>query len=145
MDHRSLNCIGRISSQQHRNGVDASDTSSGKRRPHSWHSSTQTLCRLGTYPCGARPPHKLLRISLVLFPRYSPQSSFREPRPCFVLQYLYRSYFSDCYGNIQECEISCSHADEYEGAVFWDVVPCRLVDSDRRLRWTYYLNHQESS
>jgi hypothetical protein len=53
MDHRSLNCIGRMSSQQQRNGGDASDSSSGKRRPHSWHSSTQTLCRVGMYVFGA--------------------------------------------------------------------------------------------
>lgn len=53
MDHRSLNCIGRMSSQQQRSEEDASDSSPSKRRPHSWHSSTQTLCRAGMYVYGA--------------------------------------------------------------------------------------------
>ena len=53
MDHRSLNCIGRMSSQQQRSEEDASDSSPSKRRPHSWHSSTQTLCRTGMYVYGA--------------------------------------------------------------------------------------------
>ncbi|KAJ4445190.1 hypothetical protein ANN_06991 [Periplaneta americana] len=66
MDHRSLNCIGRMSSQQ-RNAGDgsSSDSSSGKRRPHSWHSSTQTLCRAGTYLSGAS---KLQHIDHILHP-----------------------------------------------------------------------------
>jgi hypothetical protein len=27
-------------------------------------------------------------------------------------------------------------------AVFWDVAPCSLVDTDRRFRGAYYLYHQ---
>lgn len=84
MDHRSLNCIGRISSQQQRNEADVTDTTSSKRRPHSWHSSTQTLCRVGMYPCGAHPHHTLLHISFVLFSKRSPQKQFSRitPLPC---------------------------------------------------------------
>jgi hypothetical protein len=38
-------------------------------------------------------------------------------------------------------EISGSHSGEYED-VFWDIVPCCLVEIDRRLGGTYCLHHQ---
>jgi hypothetical protein len=32
----------------------------------------------------------------------------------------------------EPCEVSCSHSGAVEDSVFWDVVPCRLINIRRR-------------
>ena len=93
MDHRSLNCIGRMSSQQQRSEEDASDSSPSKRRPHSWHSSTQTLCRAGMYVYGAWNFSTHL-INFIL-KTLTTKTDSENLAPCCKLQHIYRISISD--------------------------------------------------